>query len=83
MFSEESKTYPKVKFKWKPLDMKAIRKLRRYVYLALRQSVYPSSTLCIVLLLTQPPWCRLYASVNRVNIASDNGLSPIPRQAII
>ena len=29
------------------------------------------------------PKCRIYASVNRVNIGSDNGLSPIRRQAII
>ena len=29
------------------------------------------------------PWCRLYASLNRVNIGSDNGLLPIWHQAII
>ena len=29
------------------------------------------------------PYYRIYASVNRVNIGSDNGLSPIRRQAII
>ena len=29
------------------------------------------------------PKCRIYALVNRVSIASDNGLSPIRRQAII
>ena len=29
------------------------------------------------------PWCRIYASVNEVSIGSDNGLSPIRRQAII
>ena len=29
------------------------------------------------------PQCRIYASVNRVSIASANGLSPIRRQAII
>ena len=29
------------------------------------------------------PKCRIYASVNRINIGSDNGLSPIRRQAII
>ena len=29
------------------------------------------------------PLCRIYASVNRVSIGSDNGLSPIRRQAII
>ena len=29
------------------------------------------------------PLCRIYASVNRVGIGSDNGLSPIRRQAII
>ena len=29
------------------------------------------------------PWCRIYASVNRVKIGSDNGLSPDRRQAII
>ena len=28
-------------------------------------------------------WCPIYASVNRVRIASDNGLSPIRFQAII
>ena len=28
------------------------------------------------------PQCRLFASVNRVSIGSDNGLSPIRRQAI-
>ena len=34
--------------------------------------------------LTSPPlWWRIYASVNRVSIGSDNGLSPIRRQAII
>ena len=27
--------------------------------------------------------CRIYASVNRINIGSDNGLTPIRRQAII
>ena len=32
---------------------------------------------------SSPPWCRIYASVNRVSIGSDNGLSPIQRQAII
>ena len=30
-----------------------------------------------------PPTCRIYASVNWVNIGSDNGLSPGRRQAII
>ena len=30
----------------------------------------------------QTPWYRIYASVNRVSISSDNGLSPIRRQAI-
>ena len=30
-----------------------------------------------------PPLCLIYASVNRVSIDSDNGLSPIRRQAII
>ena len=30
-----------------------------------------------------PPRCRIYVSVNRVSIGSDNGLSPIRRQAII
>ena len=30
-----------------------------------------------------PPQCHIYASVNRVSIGSDNGLSPIRRQAII
>ena len=30
-----------------------------------------------------PHICRIYASVNRVSIGSDNGLSPIRRQAII
>ena len=29
------------------------------------------------------PQCRMYASVNRISIGSDNGLSPIRRQAII
>ena len=29
-----------------------------------------------------PPQCRIYASVNRVSICSDNGLSPIRRPAI-
>ena len=29
------------------------------------------------------PWCHIYASVNGVNIGSDNGLLPIQRQAII
>ena len=29
------------------------------------------------------PLCRIYASVNRVSIGSDNGLSAIRRQAII
>ena len=29
------------------------------------------------------PWCRLYASVNQVSIGSDNGLSPIRRQAFV
>ena len=29
------------------------------------------------------PLCRIYAAVNRVSIGSDNGLSPIRRQAII
>ena len=29
------------------------------------------------------PWCRKYASVNRIGIGSDNGLSHIRRQAII
>ena len=29
------------------------------------------------------PYCRIYASVNRVNIGSDNGLSLIRRQAIV
>ena len=28
------------------------------------------------------PWCRIYASVNRVHIGSDNGLSPVRRQAV-
>ena len=32
--------------------------------------------------LTHFPWCRIYASVNRVSIGSDNGLSPARRQAI-
>ena len=35
------------------------------------------------ILLTHPPSCRIYASVNWVSIGSDNGLSPIRRQAII
>ena len=30
-----------------------------------------------------PPNCRIYASVNRVSIGSDNGMSPIRHQAII
>ena len=32
-----------------------------------------------------PPlsYCRIYASVNRISIGSDKGLSPIRRQAII
>ena len=30
-----------------------------------------------------PPYYRQYASVNRVSIGSENGLSPIRRQAII
>ena len=29
------------------------------------------------------PYCRVYASVNQVSIGSDNGLSPVWRQAII
>ena len=29
------------------------------------------------------PLCRIYVSMNRVSIGSDNGLSPIRRQAII
>ena len=29
------------------------------------------------------PYCRIYALVKRVSIASDNGLAPIRRQAII
>ena len=29
------------------------------------------------------PYCRIYVSVNRVSIGSDNGLSPIRRQANI
>ena len=33
--------------------------------------------------LTHLPLVRIYASVNRVSNASDNGLSPIRRQAII
>ena len=33
--------------------------------------------------LTHFPQCRIYASVNRVSICSDNGLSPIRHQAII
>ena len=33
--------------------------------------------------LTDLPLCRIYASVNRVNIGSGNGLAPIRRQAII
>ena len=28
------------------------------------------------------PWCRIYVSVNWVSIGSDNGLSPVRRQAI-
>ena len=28
-------------------------------------------------------WCRIYALVNRVSIGSDDGLSPIRRQAIV
>ena len=28
-------------------------------------------------------WCRIYASVNRVSIGSDNGLSAMRNQAII
>ena len=32
---------------------------------------------------TISPWCRIFASANRVNIGSDNDLSPIRRQAII
>ena len=35
------------------------------------------------LLLTHLPQCRIYALVNLVSIGSDNGLSPIQRQAII
>ena len=34
-------------------------------------------------ILTHLPKRRIYASVTRVNIGSDNGLSPIRRQAII
>ena len=30
-----------------------------------------------------PPWCRIYTSMERVSTVSDNGLSPIRRQAII
>ena len=33
--------------------------------------------------LTHFPLCRIYASVNRVSISSDSGVSPIRRQAII
>ena len=29
------------------------------------------------------PYCRIYVSVNRVNIGLDNGVSPIRHQAII
>ena len=36
--------------------------------------------LCIELISRE---CRIYASMNRVSIGSDNGLSPIRRQAII
>ena len=32
---------------------------------------------------THFPWCHIYAFVNWVSIGSDNGLSPIERQAII
>ena len=33
--------------------------------------------------LTHLPYCRIYASENRISIGSDNGLSPIRHQAII
>ena len=33
--------------------------------------------------LSHLPYCHIYASVNQVSIGSDNGLSPIRRQAII
>ena len=33
--------------------------------------------------LIHPPWCRIYASTNRVIIGSDNGLWFIRRQAIM
>ena len=39
---------------------------------------------CVVIAVTAiAPWCHIYASVNRVSIDSDDGLSPIRRQAII
>ena len=45
-------------------------------------------TICYVMRLTRScslmsPWCRVYASANRVTIGSENGLSPVRRQAII
>ena len=42
-------------------------------------------TLCTWILIKHviSPWCRFYASLNLVNIGSDNGLLPIWHQAII
>ena len=42
-----------------------------------------SYTMLVKLNLTHLPMYRIYASVNWVSIGSDNGLSPIQRQAII
>ena len=47
------------------------------VYSTLYQS------LSAFMILTPLPQCRIYASVNRVSVVSDNGLSPIRRKAII
>ena len=39
--------------------------------------------MAVWVIISFPTWCRKYASVNRISIGSDNGLSHIRRQAII
>ena len=52
------------------------------LHLTLSSVIFPLS--CYPGEMTQliSPWCRIYASVNRVGIGSDNDLSPILHQAI-
>ena len=56
------------------ININRIKKIKTFTTLSdLHQLLFNSSL----------PYCRIYASVNRISIVSDNGMSPIRRKVII